>query len=139
MYRKIFIDTSAWLAYSLAGERDHVRVKKLMHDVLTTHVMLFTSNDVIDETITRLVYHTNYSITKRFMEFIDRGLTQKRLIQVWTDEQIQSEAFAIVKKFIDKKVSLTDATSIVLMKRYNIDAILTLDSDFTKVGLRVLP
>lgn len=139
MSSKIFIDSSAWIAHSLAGEPKHEQVVELIKKFIIEHAVLCTSNDVINETVTRLIYDTNPKITAGFLQFIQQSIERKLLVQMWTDEQIQAEAFILVRKYADQKVSLTDATSVVLMKRFNVDAILTLDSDFAKIGLRVLP
>ena len=60
-------------------------------------------------------------------------------MQLWSDEEIQEMAFEVLKKFREHKLSLTDATSVVLMDRFDIDLILTLDDDFKKIGISSLP
>lgn len=139
MTRSVFIDTSAWISYSLSNQPRHSTIKKLIKQLPKDGVIVYTSNDVIDETVTRLVYHTNPQIVDKFINFVEKGIGTHSIIQLWVDEQIQTEAFGLVRKFAEHKLSLTDATTYVLMKRYHIDSIISLDSDFTKVGLSTLP
>lgn len=139
MGAKVFIDTSAWLAYILKSEKKHEQVKSSITAFVKDGTILSTSNDVIDETVTRLVYATNPSITSRYITFIEKSMAMKNLIQLWVDEQVQKEGLVIVKKFADQKISLTDATSMVLYRRYNMKAIVTLDSDFAKLGYNSVP
>lgn len=139
MNGKVFIDSSAWIAHVLIGEPSHERIVELIKECIIKRATIFTSNDVIDETVTRLIYHTNPRVVAGFIAFIEDSVAKKLLVQLWTDEQIQAEAFVLVRKYADQKVSLTDATSVELIKRFRIDAIVTLDSDFTKMGLHVLP
>lgn len=139
MIKKVFIDTSAWIAYSLKGEANHERIKELLSGFIKQGVVICTSNDVIDEVVARLVTSTNYSITKGFIDFIEQSIRFGRLVQFWTDEKIQTDGFKLVKKYFEHGISLTDATSMVLMEVYTIDAIISLDSDFRKVGRRSLP
>ncbi len=139
MYRKVFIDSSAWIAHVLRGERFHEEMRKLVKELVSDGCMLFTSNDVIDETVTRFVSQTNLHIVKTFIGFMRQAVKTKTLIELWTDEQVQEEGFHLVEKYFDHRVSLTDATSVALVKRFHIDAILTLDSDFVKIGIPVLP
>ena len=73
------------------------------------------------------------------MAFIYQSIETGNLIQFWTDEKIQKDAWQTMKKFKDHKLSLTDATTMVIMERFKVYTILTLDSDFVKVGLDVLP
>ena len=139
MYRKVFIDSSAWIAHALRGERFHEEMRKLVKELVSDGCMLFTSNDVIDETVTRLLSQTNFHIVKTFIGFMRQAVKTKTLVELWSDEQVQEEGLNLVEKYFDHRVSLTDATTVVLMKRFHIETILTLDSDFTKIGLRVLP
>ncbi|MBI4064912.1 type II toxin-antitoxin system VapC family toxin [Candidatus Gottesmanbacteria bacterium] len=138
MRSKIFIDTSAWLAVYIPTEKQHQRVSTLVKQAVKSGTTLYTSNYISDETITRLLYDTDWPITKRFIQYYQKSVSQRTLVSLWVDEQCETEALVYLEKYHEHRLSLTDATSIVLVKRYTIDAILTLDSDFTKVGLRVL-
>lgn len=137
--RKVFIDTSAWISYSLSRQPTHSVIKNLIKQLTKDNIIICTSNDVIDETVTRLIYDTNIKTTQEFISLIKTSSQTNSLVQLWVDEQIQSEAFEVVEKFGEHKLSLTDATSIVLMNRFNIDTVISLDSDFRKVGIKTLP
>lgn len=139
MTRKVFIDTSAWISYSLSRQPKHSTVKALIKQLIKDNLMIYTSNDVVDETVTRLIYDADVSIANKFINLINSGNRTGNLIQLWVDEQIQTEAFELVNKFAEHKLSLTDATSIVLIKKYNIESVVSLDSDFIKVGIPTLP
>ena len=136
--RKVFIDTSAWMAYYLSDEPDHIRIKNLVKGFLKEHTAIITSNDVIDETVTNFIY-VKPKIAKKFVEFIQKAFAMNTATQLWVDEEIQNEAFGLIQKFSEHKLSLTDATTIALVKRFNIESIISLDSDFKKIGLHVLP
>lgn len=139
MANKIFVDTSAWISYLGSDQPKHINIKNLIKQLINGGVILCTSNDVIDETTTRFIYDTNIKITEQFINLIKNSIAKNNLVQLWVDEQVQAEAFEIVVKFAEHKLSLTDATTVVLMKRFNIDSIISLDSDFKKVGIRTLP
>lgn len=136
--QKVFIDTSAWMAFYLSDEPDHIRIKSLIKKFTKEHTIIVTSNDVIDETVTNFIY-LKPKIAQKFIELINKSVQTENLIQLWVDEQIQQEAFGLVRKFSEHKLSLTDVTSIVLMKRFGIEQIISLDSDFKKVGISTLP
>lgn len=139
MIKGVFIDTSAWISYFLSNQPKHSAIKKLVKHLKKDRVTLYTSNDVIDETVTRLVYHTNPQIVLKFIDFIAEGIKGNFLIQLWIDEEIQMQAFDLVRKFQEHKVSLTDATTIALVKKFSIESVISLDSDFVKVGISTLP
>lgn len=139
MGQKVFIDTSAWLAAYIPTEKQYQRVSSQLKQAVGSGSALYTSNYIVDETITRLLYDTGMPLTKRFFQYLQKSVSQRTLVELWVDEQCEAEAFVYLERYHEHRLSLTDATSVVLVKRYNIDAILTLDSDFTKIGLRVLP
>ena len=140
MNGKIFIDTGAWLAYSIPKEPDHQRISRVFNQSIKSHSLLYTSNDVIDETYTRFRYDSGWTYANKFIEYINLSLKTKTLTQLWTNDQIQTQAFNLLAKYADHKLSLTDATSAVLMTKLNIKTILTLDSThFSALGFQVLP
>lgn len=139
MARKAFIDTSAWVAYYLSDDKHHVEVKKLLEGLIADKIIICTSNDVIDETVTRLIYSTSGRFVKNFIDFISKSISAGNLLEFWADDQAQQEAFDLAVKFIEHKLSLTDCTTIVLLKRFNIDSLISLDSDFRKVGINTYP
>lgn len=138
MSNQVFIDTSAWIAYYLSDETNHIRIKSIIKRLLKERAIVFTSNDVIDETVTRLVKTTNSKIVAQFIKVISENISKNSLTQLWVDEQIQAEAFELVQKFAEHKLSLTDATTIALIKKFNIESVVSLDSDFVKVGIHTL-
>jgi len=137
--RKLFVDASFWIAYSSHDDKNHKEIDNLFSHYLSSDTELCTSNDVVDETVTRLAYDVGWYKAKLFIEYFQTAIKKKVIVQFWTDEEIQDEAFSLLEKFKDHKLSLTDATSVVIMKRFKIDTILTLDDDFQKIGISSLP
>lgn len=140
MWDKIFVDTSAWISYLVPTQPDHQAFKKLFHQAIAGHSLTYTSNDVVDETHTRLRYDMGWPTAKKFIDHFSRAQQTKSVVQLWTDELIQSEAFIFAEKYKDHKLSLTDISSAILMKHFRITTIFTTDhSHFTTLGFRVLP
>lgn len=138
-YSKVIVDTSAWLAGILENEKSHEEIKEKFKILRNEGVKLYTSNDIVSETVTRLIYDNQLATVKKFISLLDESVEAETLFELWTDEQIQQEALNVVEKFFEHKLSFTDATTVVLMSRFNIDAVMTLDSDFKKIGLRSIP
>lgn len=136
---KIFIDTSAWIAFAVGDEPRHKEVLRSIEEALKDSAALFTSNDVVDETLTRLVTTVGFHKTKLFYTRLGIHMKKGYVRQLWVDEVLQEQAWQVLEKFSDHRLSFTDATSIAIMKRYAIPKILTLDSDFAKIGIPVLP
>jgi hypothetical protein len=139
MYRKLFIDSSFWINLALKGEPHHEEAVDFFKISINEGRALFTSNDVVDETVTRLFYRSGFRIAKDFYEIFQDNVRRGLLTQLWTDEQLQVEAWEILKKFREHKLSLTDATSVALIERFRLDAITSFDQDFKKIGITTLP
>lgn len=139
MDRKLFIDATAWINFVLIGEPHHEEAVTFLRTCIEEGKALFTSNDIVDETITRLRYRVNFKVANDFFQLFQRNVKQQLLTQLWVDEQLQFEAWDLLKKFREHKLSFTDATSIAIIKRFKLDAIITFDADFKKVGMRILP
>ncbi len=138
MSPKAFIDSSAWIAYYFSDEPGHIRIKNIIKNFIKENLIIATSNDIIDETITLLIYAKPKLATK-FIEFIKKNILANTITQLWVDEQIQAEAFEIVEKYAEHKLSLTDATTVALVKKFSIESVISLDSDFLKIGILTLP
>lgn len=137
--KKIFVDTSAWISYMLSKEAKHETIMNALHAEIHAGSAICTSNYVVDETVTRLRYDTNWHITELFISHLTKSIRAKSLTELWIDEQTEAEAYTYLAKFREHTLSMTDATTIALAKRWKIDAIMTLDTDFVKIGLSVLP
>jgi len=58
---------------------------------------------------------------------------------IWVDESLHGKAVALLQSRLDKKYSLCDAVSFILMRERNLDAALTTDRHFEQDGfLRLL-
>lgn len=139
MHKKLFIDTSAWLAVYIPTEKSHLRITRILKKEIDARSVLYTSNYIIDETVTRLLYDASWDVTKQFLQYLHKSIAEHFLVELWVDEQIEADAFSIFTLFKEHKLSLTDATTVVFIRRYKMDAVISLDSDFKKIGLSVLP
>ena len=98
--------------------------------------VLYTTDYILDETITLLFRHLPFETAKEGLEKIEGGTSENYLIIEW----ITKERFEKVKnlrlKFQDKpRISFTDLTSMVVMKELRIKDVLTEDDHFTQVGM----
>lgn len=132
MNSPLFVDTSAFAALFMADEDDHENVLTVFSDANTRRRPLVTTNAVIFETYTLILYRSRNGRKNalKFLDMLDGGsVTVVRLTA--TDE---AKAIEIVKKHKDKKYSLCDAASFSLMKRLKIKEAVSLDDDFRSYG-----
>lgn len=127
---RLFVDTSAWYAYVNHSDPDHGVVKRALESFAGT---LVTSNFVFDETITLVRYRLNHRIALRVGEFL-LNVNEVDLLHVESEDE--DEAWKLFKKRRDQTYSFTDCTTFALMKRFKINLVAALDSDFVTEGFQ---
>lgn len=135
---KIFVDTSAFIAYLIVQEKYHNVVVKKFESYINQRALFFTSDYILDELYTRLNYDHGHRAVSLAMEHIDLAVREGDLRMLTVDNGIISQAKKIILKYKEHKLSFTDATSVALISKFNLDAILSLDSDFKRVRVAVV-
>ena len=132
---RLFVDTSAFIALEDRSERVHPPARAFFEQ-LTSADRLYTSNYVVDETITRLRYMVGHGPAVKFADAVLGG----RLFSIaYIDADLEKAAVRVLKKFKDKKLSFTDCTSIALVEQQRLDGVFAFDDDFTSLGLNMFP
>jgi len=136
--KKVFVDTSAWLALLVKKDINHRLVADHYKKLLDNKNPLITSSLVIGETFTLLRYRHNQSSQKPyfFLQFIEESPS---IETVYSSPAIEKKGFSLLEKFQDHRFSFVDATSFALMDDLKIEAALTLDSHFSIMGFEVIP
>ena len=135
---KIFIDTSAIIAYFNADDRFHGEAEGIMRSLTEGGIpitRLYVSEYVFDEAVT-------------FIECVLRA----HALAVDVGEAILSSPFTTMLRVEDdvfeeawerfragEGLSFTDCSSFALMDRYGINHAFTFDRHFTEAGFQVLP
>lgn len=133
---KVFCDTSFFFASLYPNDSNFEKAGELLEFCKANKVELYTTWDVISETVTLLRYRADYKIAVEFLETVKPSLS---IIKY--DDSIRAAAEEIFKKLSrDKKISFCDAISFVVITHL-LDAIpcFTFDRDFRNLGLTVYP
>ena len=130
---RLFVDTSAWIAFANRGDPDHEAVAEALRKFAGR---LVTSNYVFDETVTLARYRLGPDIAVRVGETLQApGVVD--LVQVTVEDQKRAwELFATRR---DKDYSFTDCTSFCVMRRLSLVRAAALDEDFRREGFNVVP
>ncbi len=134
--RRVFVDTSAFVALRNASEREHKAARRTMLDLVGERVSMFTSNYVFAETYTALLVRVGRVEAMNWGSAFRSG-TAVELLR--TDETIEEDAWAILEDRVDKAWSYVDATSFAVMAREDVTEAFSFDQNFRQRGLRVLP
>jgi uncharacterized protein len=134
--RSVFVDTSAFVALRNAAEAEHERARAALSELLTEGAALYTSNYVFSETYTALMVRVGRG---EAIEWGRRFRASGAIELVRLDEDVESDAWAILERHGDKEWSYVDATSFALIEREGNGEAFAFDAHFDQRGLRVHP
>ncbi|HEX4955204.1 MAG TPA: PIN domain-containing protein [Thermoanaerobaculia bacterium] len=130
----IFIDTGAFLARHLPKDDHRDLALPAWEELTRLRWPLYTSNFVLDETLTLLGRCSTYHFAAERGRFIQES---RELEILRPDEEDEARALAAFEKFADQKVSFTDCISFVLMRRYKIRRAFSFDRHFASAGFEL--
>jgi predicted nucleic acid-binding protein len=129
---KAFIDTGAFLAIADKSDTFHELSATAYQKLVEQKTILYTSNYIIDETITLIRARVNHNAAVAFI----KGLDDSDITILHITEKDECSAKEIFIKYKDKAFSYTDCTSFTLIDKYSIDATLSLDEHFSQYGYK---
>jgi len=133
------LDASLLVAYYNADDVNHTDARKLIRDMEGRKVSFLISDYVFDEILTVLLVRAGkekaIEVCNKLLKDIETG--NIRLMHV--DEEAFRKAIEVFIQFADKKWSLTDCTSYILMKSTGVTKCASFDEHFRQFGFEVLP
>ena len=136
MLEDIFVDTSAWVALADKDDSHHKNAASNYPSIFKNHKSLVTSNLVIAETYILLLKELRH---KAAIEFLERVKASPRILRIYSNENVETEAEGILATFADQDFSYTDAVSFVMMKRQKIRKAFCFDKHFVTAGFTNIP
>ena len=139
---KVFIDTWGWLTLRDRDESRHEDVKEFYRQFRDQNAILYTSDYVLDETITLFFRRLPFKTAKGSLAKIDKAIQEGYMQVEWVTPERFEQAKWLRLKYQDKgRISFTDLTSMLLMKELGIKDIITADEHFEHVGMgfRLIP
>jgi predicted nucleic acid-binding protein len=130
------VDTWGWLALGHRRDLHHGTVKQLYKDLRDGQTPIYTSDYVLDETITLLFRREPFQEATRFMEGVIAAAAKGHVSIERVTSQRFLAAWELRTKFQDKPmISFTDLTSMAIMEEHNIQQVLTEDDHFLQIGM----
>lgn len=133
---KAFCDTSFFFASLHADDAHFDRAGVMLEHCFKNTITLYTTHDVVSETVTLLRYRASYQTALQFLDVV-----KPTLAVVSYDNSVRTAAEEVFKKLAkDKKLSYCDAISYIVITQLleNIPCF-TFDRDFRSLGLTVYP
>ena len=128
----MLLDTSGLLCLHHRAEPQHPQARAAYHAA----GIRLTHNYVLAEFVA--LANARRLPRAAVLAFLADLLDNPDVETVWVNEPLHREAIALLMARPDKKYSLCDAVSFVLMRRRNIDEALTTDRHFDQEGFRRL-
>jgi len=127
--RKVFVDTGAWYALKNRKDPHHSDAVIFFKSLPETDTICYTSDYVIDETITltRVRLNNHQAATTLAQEL----LSEQAAKIIYAAPIYLPRALDIFKKFSDQSFSFTDCTSFAIMESLKIDEALAFDHHFS--------
>lgn len=137
--RKIFVDTSGWVAITDSKDKNHVAATKFMVEIARKSSLVITDY-ILDEAYTLLLMNAGHATTVKFKEKLDI-MCQQGIVSIhWVDEATLNNSWAVFEKFnVDKRWSFTDCVSYAVMKELDITEVFTFDHHFSQMGFLRVP
>jgi predicted nucleic acid-binding protein len=128
----MLLDTSGLICYHDSDQAEHEQARNL----LERRGRKLLHNYVMVEFVA--LAHARKLPRKPAIDFLDAVLNHPSVEIVWVDETLHREGIQLLKRRIDKRYSLCDAVSFVLMRKRYIDEAHTTDHHFEQEVFRAL-
>lgn len=132
----VFLDTSAVYAAARAGTDRHSAAKAAYEGLLRGTLGLITTDLVVAELHALTLVRTRPAVA---LDLVDRLMRSSRIDVVDSGVDRIRSALDLLFGRPNRRYSLTDAVSFVVMRELGIEAAFTLDADFAAEGFRMLP
>ncbi len=125
------MDTSAWIALFVKNDKFHQRASRIFKSIQEARSNLYTSDYVIDETVTTIRMNSNfYQSLVAMQAIVESQMTS--IIYVGPDHFIKSTQ--LYQKYKDQPFSFTDVSSFVLCQHIRIKKVFSFDEHFRIAG-----
>lgn len=132
----LFVDTSGWVALFDGDDKYHHEASQAFTRLQEQTIRLLTSDYVIDEVLTYLLYHAGWHTALRF----GRWALQAEVVEIaWIDEVTWRAAWSMFESYEDNQWAFTDCTSFILMQRRSIWQAFAFDHHFEQAGFQLWP
>ena len=132
--RRIFVDSSAFLALLDRRDEFHARAVAIFNALVDQRFRQFTTNVVVIESHALILSVMGIAAAAAFLRDLPQSYTAVVRVRAQDEERAQQLIF----RYADKDFSLTDAISFTVMGRLAITRAFTFDRHFAQYGLTVL-
>ena len=133
--KRYFLDSSFVIAAGLKRDQNHARAAEVWPQLLHSGVQLVTTAFVFEEVVTFLNRKGEHELAVHLGDVMLASPHVERYRVGW---DVFKAAWTFFVQHQDKRYSLTDCISFVVMNRETIVEALTFDGHFTQAGFRAV-
>ena len=128
----IFVDTTFWVGSADSNDDFHPSASLLISALrMGKTPVALTTDFVLDEVVTILGRRRGFGAEKA-AEVAELLLSSPRVFTVYIDDALMKESLELYPEFRGR-LSLTDVSSVVVMRKYGVKQIFSHDGDFDGV------
>lgn len=132
----IFIDTGAFIARYVVRDQYHHEALPVWNRIQREKIRSFTSNFVIQETITVLARRAGYAFADR----VARNLYDSNDLEILrSNRDMERFALELFRRYADQEVGYVDCVSFVLMHAHRLTKVFCFDRHFDVPGFSRIP
>jgi len=131
--RHIFVDTSGWFELLVPGAPLQPRIADLAR---SPQLRFVTSTHVLHELVALIQLRGGHRAAFRAGSYLR---TSREIRMECPDATEEAQVWRLFAARPDKRYSLTDCSSFVIMRRLGITEAVTLDDHFRQEGFKILP
>jgi predicted nucleic acid-binding protein len=134
--RAVLVDTGAFIALADSRDVNHQDAIDCLAKINAFRFPVFVPLPIIYETQKRLLFDLGQGAAARFLDSIFDG----SVAVIRTVDSDETEAKTLITRYLDLKLTLTDAVCMAIMRRLGIAASFSFDRHFLQAGfIRVPP
>lgn len=133
---RVFLDTGYLIALEASDDQHHEQALEHWQVFKKRIPLLITTSYVFDETTT---FFNSRDKHAKAVEIGERLLQSATVEFIHIGKELFESGWQIFKQYSDKRYSLTDCISFVVMERESIRDVLSFDKHFEQAGFRMLP
>lgn len=131
--KKVFVDTSAFVAVLDASDRHHTQAASIWKELIRTGTTLVASNYVLVETCAVIQCRLGMAALRLFCTNVCPGLEV-----FWVEPDLHTAGVDAVLAAGRRRLSLVDCVSFAVMRRRNLNTVFTFDPHFAEQGFEIL-
>lgn len=132
----MFVDTSGWIALFDKSDQYFPTATKHWREMLNEPLTLLTTDYVLDETLTHLLYRCGRNVALQFGHW---AFSTAYLEIQFIDNEVWQAAWQMFQSYADKQWAFTDCTSFIVMQQQQVWQAFSFDQHFEQAGFQLWP